>query len=629
MKKITLGISYGYHDSSAALVIDGVLRSAAAEERFTRQKHDSHFPNYAIQHCLTDAGITIDDVSEVVYHEDLTQKFSRVLASSVSSFPFSRKEFTESMKSWLGKKLWSLNEISWRLKLAPSRIKYLSHHLSHAACAFLSSPFNESAILVVDAVGEWTSSALYEGSWVEGRPKIEKLLELNFPHSLGLIYSAITAYLGFNPNSDECSTMALAAFGKPVYLEKFLKIVQFLPDGTYQVDDSYFNFRRFYESSCSEKFIKEFGPPRSPSETLRFDCLAENMHGATEREIHFANMAATVQKLFETSVIRLADILRLKTGKRNLCLAGGGALNCVANSKIIQEGGFKDYFIPPDPGDGGSAIGAALLVNCYDVGQGPKFTLSSPYMGGSYNEKPDRDMLTYIKPSRLKKYRKRHTPEIENEEWQVSVEANEDSLVDLISEMIKSGLVVGWFQGRFEIGPRALGNRSILIDPSRVDLAHRLSTQIKDRASFRPYGLSISVSDSKKIFDTDFSNFIPAKWMQLAAPLKPEWKPRVRAAVHIDGTTRPQICGPQDNRIFFKLLEALGRKTGLEAVLNTSFNEAGYPLVASPSLALAMFARTPMDALVINQTVIKKVSGLSSEKSQADITLEQAKIKRI
>jgi len=611
-----LGISYGYHDSSACLVVDGRIVAGAAEERFTRQKHDPNFPTYAIEHCLEKARLTPRDLDEVVFHEDPHAKFSRVLCAAVAPFPGSRKEFVNSVKAWLGRKLWSLNTISKRLNVAPDRISYLSHHFSHAVTGFIGSGFDEAAILIVDAVGDWACSALYKGAWVDGKPKIDRLLEIAYPNSLGLVYSAVTAYLGFNPNDSECSTMALAGFGRPIFADKIREIITKLDDDSYEVDQSYFSFQSFYRGPVTERFLKAFGPARATNDKLPFNCFSDGQSNghSTEESIssdaqRFADVAASVQLVLEERVLGLAQKLHSMAPSENLCFAGGVSLNCVLNSRLLRESPFENIYIPPDPGDGGTAIGAALYCSALGGSLAPRSLSYSPYLGAEFDETSDAAMVKHIKFEHILGYLKRGLTLPANTRLTSKTFDSDEALCEEVSTLLMERNIVGWFNGRFELGPRALGNRSILVRPDDTALAERLSRTVKDRAAFRPYAFSVSEEDATKALAIDPSLNRMMRWMQYAVPVRPEIANQVRAALHVDGTTRVQVCNASENPTYHALLTTFGRKFGIGTLLNTSFNPSGYPIVATPVEAMAMFVRTGMDALVLNRTLIRKEVG--------------------
>jgi carbamoyltransferase len=596
----TLGLSFGFHDAAAALAQNGTIISYAAEERFTRQKHDRNFPKYAIDHCLQEAGITTQDLEAVAYHESPEQTFSRVLTSSLAGFPFSRREFSTSMKAWLSKKLWTRNEICRRLNLAPEKLICHQHHTSHAAQSFLASGLESSAILTIDAVGEWASTGLFLGDRRDASP-IKLIKTFDYPHSLGLFYSTMTAFLGFIPMDGECSTMALAAFGKPVYAKKLREVLQVSASG-YQLDQSYFNFDRFYKSPFSEKMITLLGLPRNYSEQLPFDC--HERQKVSPNAQRFADIAASVQLVYEEAVLQLAKILHAMTGSKNLCLAGGGALNCVANKKIADSKIFERIFIAPDPGDGGAAVGAALLSSEASNVASPQLVWR-PNSGKQVNAR-DLDFTELIDTNHSRRFssigvlQKKHL-------LKKTSFAHLEDLTEHLAKELHAEKIVGWCQGGFEAGPRALGNRSILIRPDRPELARRLSTMVKARAPYRPYALSLNFEEANNLLIDFDPELIPFRWMQLVCDVKPHQRDRVCSALHIDGSTRPQVVFPGDNQPFHQLLAQYGDLSGTAALLNTSFNESGYPIVTTAIEALAMFSRTGMDILVIENTMIEKI----------------------
>ena len=600
-----LGVSYGYHDASACLVVDGVVVAAAAEERFTRQKHDANFPAYAIEDCLARAGLGTADLDQVVFHEDPHAKFSRVLCAGLAPFPGSRREFVNSTKAWLGRKLWSLSTLSARLDLDPAKVRYLSHHFSHAVQAFMGSGHREAAILVVDAVGDWACSALFSGAWVDGVPRVERVLEVAYPNSLGLVYSAFTAYLGFSPNDSECSTMALAAFGEPRYADQVREIIRAADDTSYEVDQRYFHFANFYQGAVSQRFLEVFGPARDFKHPLPFDCTRPAVDADPDAR-RFADIAASLQLVLEERLLALCAMLHAKVPSKHLCYAGGVSLNCVANRRILTETPFETVFIPPDPGDGGTSVGSALYASALGGGHDPAALRYPAYVGPTYDPAPDVAMLDFVKPEHVRRYLKRGVEQAAGTRWRHRTFADRAALCAEVARRLAGRQIVGWYQGRAELGPRALGNRSILIRPDDAALAARLSRHVKDRAAFRPYALSLQAESAERLLDLGGAPAEAYRWMQFAAPVRAEVRAQVAAGIHVDGTTRPQVCRADDNPTFHALLGAFGEAFGLPVLLNTSFNAAGYPIVSTPSEALALFARTDMDALVLHDTVVWK-----------------------
>jgi carbamoyltransferase len=600
-----LGISCYYHDASAALVENGQVLAAAAEERFSLQKHDPNFPKLAIEFCLNQAGISKDQIDAIVFYEEPAEKFTRVIASSISGFPFSSSMFTRSIKSWLGSKLWIKNEIAKRLDFPIEKIHSISHHLSHASHAFLGSPFNKSAVLIVDAVGEWSCTSIFYGDR-DLDNKLELIESYAYPHSLGLLFSAFTGFLGFRVNDQECNIMALASFGKPKYVDEIKKVIQLNEDGSYQIDPSYFDFEGGKSDYLRPKFIELFGPRRNFKQRMNFDCLSDVAENVADEDQRYADIAASVQQVLEEAILGLAERAKKLTGSNNLCYAGGVALNCRANSHLVNQVIFDSIYIPCDPGDGGASQGAALYFEAKNSTKAG-FQPSSPYLGKDYASSSEIKLIDHLKPSHFNRHLKQGLSLTAELGWETIDFEKEEELLESVTRDLVQKKIVGWFQGRFENGPRALGNRSLLFLPSDILTARRCSKEVKSRAPFRPYALSITDLDAYKIFEEKvISNSSLNSWMQKTASVLPSQKNSVRAALHIDGTTRPQICLLTHNPRFFKLLQSVGEATGLSALVNTSLNDSGFPLISSPSEALILFLRTGLDTLVLENRVIRK-----------------------
>lgn len=611
-----LGISAHYHDASAALVVGGTVVAAAAEERFTRLKHDASFPERAVRFCLTQGGLAADDLDAIVFYEEPPVKFTRVMATTLADFPAGHGHFSAAMKRWLGGALWTRNEISAALDVHPDKVESVAHHESHAAFAYHGSPFEEAAVVTVDGVGEWACTSIGVGSARHG----VSLLETSaYPNSLGLVYSAFTAFLGFRPNDGEASTMALAAFGRPRYADEVRRLVQLHPDGRYSVDASAFNFLSAGgENLFAPSFTRLFGAARDARAPLPFDCLAgPGGTPVSEADQRWADIAASVQIVIEEAVVGLAARAHRLTGSRNLCFGGGVALNAVANTRLVEHPLFEHVFIPPDPGDGGSAVGAALLAyhrrkqaaRALPTPAGPGArTRTTPYLGAAAGDSaPFVRLVEALDPAAWSGYRLPGASAPPPGELATETAPDEEALVRSVAAELAAGRIVGWFQGRFELGPRALGNRSILVDPANLGEVRRLSATVKQRASYRPYALSIRDEDLEQVFAFE-GRATPdcARWMQMVKRVRLSALPRVRGAVHVDLTTRLQACSARDNPRFHRLLSACGELTGLGALLNTSFNESGYPMVATAEEALLMFARSDMDTLVIDDVVVRK-----------------------
>ena len=472
-----LGISCYFHDAASALLRDGHLIAAAEEERFTRKKHDYEFPQHAIDFCLGAGGVRAEELDYVVFFEKPFVKFERLILSSMQTFPRSHRVFREAMISWLGDKLWIKHLIQRRLSVPPSRILFSEHHLSHAASAFFCSPFEDAAILTVDGVGEWTTASLGIGKGTD----IKLLKEIRFPHSLGLLYSAFTAFLGFEVNEGEYKVMGMAPFGSPKYREKVYKLIRLANDGSFELDMDYFSFHFSTENTFNGKFETLFGPSRDPKALFftpasgypsYFGDKPVNYKELGEQNQYYADIAASIQAVTEDTLLKMAQYLYRETGLKRLCMAGGVALNSVANGKILRETPFEEIYVQPSAGDGGGAIGAALYAYHVVLGKPRKFIMEHAYWGEEHG------------PGEIEKFLRENGIRYRRLE-------SEEKLVERIVDELQAGKVVGWFQGRFEWGPRALGNRSILADPRRADMKDIVNVKIKFREPFRPFAPSV------------------------------------------------------------------------------------------------------------------------------------------
>ena len=565
-----LGISCFYHDAAAALLVDGQLVAAAEEERFSRVKHDNRWPEQAIDFCLATAGLRPDDLDCVVFYEKPLLKFERVLLSAVAAAPRSLRYFREAMISSLLDRLWVKAKLRGRFGLPGERLLFCEHHLSHAASAFYCSPFAAAAVLTVDGVGEWTTAALGVG---EGTA-LRLTDELRFPHSLGLLYSAFTAWLGFEANEGEYKVMGLAAYGRPQYVDKVLKVVQVDRDGGLHLDMSYFSFHQSVQRTYSPKFVALFGPPRDPRQ------------GRVEQ--YYADVAASIQRVCEETMLAMSRHLYDRTGLPNLCLAGGVALNSVANGRIAREGHFERVFIQPAAGDSGGALGAALWAQHAVFGQPRTFVMDHAYWGRSYSPGEIRAALDAAGVT----YRDLGSPEV--------VQA-------AAVERLARGEVLGWFQGRFEYGARALGARSILADPRRAEIKDRVNRRIKLREPFRPFAPSVSLPAAGRYFDlAEPETAYPARFMLYVVDVLESQRARLPAITHVDGTTRPQTVDAALNPRYAGLIERFEATTGLPVILNTSFNLRGEPIVNTPADALATFERSGLDALVLGDFLVTR-----------------------
>jgi carbamoyltransferase len=559
-----LGISAFYHDSAAALFQDGRLVAAAEEERFTRQKHDAGFPRHAVRFCLEQAGIEVKDLDYVGFYEKPLIKFERILYTYFSTFPLSYRSFLRAMPLWLKEKLWISSTIRKELDDYSGPLLFSDHHESHAASSFLVSPFESAAILTLDGVGEWSTATYGRG---EGT-KVELFDEVRFPHSLGLLYTAFTYYLGFRVNSAEYKVMGLAPYGKPTYLDQVRQVAALRDDGSFWLNLKYFNYHTGLTMTNAAFHTLFGGPPRQPDEKLD--------------QRHF-DIAASIQRFLEEVVLAMGRHVHARTGEKHLCLAGGVALNCVANGRLLREGPFEEIFIQPAAGDAGGAVGVAALIWNSLLGHPRTFVWPHAYWGPEYT---DGEVAAVLDQAGVP-YRR----------------LGRQELLETTARLIADQQVVGWFQGRMEFGPRALGNRSILADARNPKNKDVVNLKIKFRESFRPFAPAVLSERAAEYFDIDR----PSPYMLLTAQVH-EDKRVIPAVTHLDGSARLQTVSHADNPLFYDLIAEFDRITGVPVIINTSFNVRGEPIVMTPLDAFRGFMRTKMDALVMHNFVVLKKS---------------------
>jgi carbamoyltransferase len=590
-----LGISCFYHDSAAALLREGELIAAAEEERFSRLKNDSGFPHYAIDFCLKEAGITAYDLDYVVFYEKPLPKFERILLTTLSGVPRTNKLFQEAMATWFSEKLWVKSHLVDRLDIPASKILFVEHHLSHAASAFFASPFKDAAILTLDGVGEWTTTALGRATadWGDGgRNQIVLDREIRFPHSLGLLYSAFTAWLGFQVNNGEYKVMGMAPYGQPRYVDRVEKVFRMARDGSFVLDMDYFSFHYSTTDSFNKRFTDLFGPQRGPNDIFMTDLTHPNGAGKVDRSVrersqYYADVAASIQAVTEDAMLTMVNHLYESVGGENLCMAGGVALNSVANGRIVREGPFKRVFIQPAAGDSGGALGAALYAYHVLLGKPRKFVQEHAYWGADYS------------PAQIEAFlREKGLPYREVED---------DRLLDELVDDLTAGRVLGWFQGRFEWGPRALGNRSILADPRREEMKEIVNEKIKFREPFRPFAPAVIESRANEFYCTPrLDENLIARYMLLVSPVVEEKQAVVPATTHIGGTGRLQTVRRDWNHRYHDLIERFGQATGVPVLLNTSFNLRGEPIVNTPQNAFNTFVGSDIDVLVLGNFIVRK-----------------------
>ncbi len=593
MKSI-LGISAFYHDSAACILKDGKIIAAAQEERFTRKKHDPSYPHNAIEFVLKYANLKLGEVDQIVFFEKPFLKFERLLETYVGFAPKGFVSFAKAMPLWIKEKLFQKNLLFNKLKehdenyKSDNNIYFSDHHLSHAASAFFPSPFDEAVILTADGVGEWATTTVAIGK--ENKLEIKK--EIHFPHSLGLLYSAFTYYTGFKVNSGEYKLMGLAPYGNPIYEDKIKKLIDIKDDGTFRLDQSYFNYATGLTMTNS-KFNKLFG--QKPRDAQKDKITQFHM-----------DIAASIQKVTEEIMIKLARSIREEYKIKNLCLAGGVALNCVANGKILKEKIFDNIWIQPAAGDAGGSLGAALalwhteqnnkrVINLNDDMQGS-------YLGNEYTQEE------------IEKELKTAGAIFDTFEF--------DKIIDQTAELLSNEKAIGWFQGRMEFGPRALGGRSILGDPRSEKMQKNLNLKVKYRESFRPFAPSVLIENVSEWFDID----VDSPYMLLVASINSERKilmtdeqkklfgidklnikrSQIPAVTHVDYTARVQTVTKNTNSRYYDLISKFKKKTGCPVIVNTSFNVRGEPIVCSPTDAFNCFMGTELDYLVIGDCILDK-----------------------
>ncbi len=564
MKHI-LGISAFYHDSAAALIRDGEIVAAAQEERITRKKHDADFPKNAVDYCLREAGIEIEDLDFVAYYEKPLLKFERIIETQLAFAPRGAAAFFKAMPAWAREKLFLQRALDRGLqKKYKKRFVYCQHHESHAASAFFPSPHENAAILTLDGVGEWATATFGVGRGNQ----IQLLGEQRFPNSLGLLYSAFTYYCGFRVNSGEYKLMGLAPYGEPRFADLIReKLIDLKPDGSFRVRLEFFNYTHGL-TMTNRRFETLFGQPcRKPE---------------SEITQHFKDIAASIQQVTEEIVLALGRFVFEKTGDKNLCMAGGVALNCVANGRLLREGPFEKIWIQPAAGDAGGALGAALFI-WHQLLENPRIPTNQDTQQGSL-------LGPGFKDNEIKATLLRENATFKKYE-------NQDDLNRAVAQLLSDGKVVGWFQGRMEFGPRALGNRSILADPRRPEIQRELNLKIKFRESFRPFAPIVLAEYGHEWFDIEQMDSTP--YMQFVATVSKAKRDQIPAVTHVDHTARVQTVSAEQYPQLHSLLTAFHAETGCPVLVNTSFNVRGEPIVCTPEDAFRCFEVTNMDALAI------------------------------
>lgn len=574
-----LGLSFHYHDAASALVTDDGIVAAAAEERFSRRKHDNGFPALATEFALRTAGLSKRDLDAAVFYEKPLHKLERILLTAVATFPHSSAVFRHAMHRWLGEKMWVKSLIRRSLDLPKRKVLFCDHHMSHAASAFFTSPFDEAAILTVDGAGEWSTATMGVGRGT----RIEIHKELRFPHSLGLLYSAFTAYCGFEINEGEYKLMGMHPYGEPKYVDRIKQLIRIGEDGGLWHDMRYFAYHRSPNSSLTKAFEEHFGRPARDPE-----------RGDKHLDEFYCDMAASIQRVTEDVLFTMIEHLKKVSGARHLCLAGGVALNSVANFKLLRDGPFDDVYINPAPGDDGASLGAALWARHHVFGQERLPALDHAYLGSSYGDEQvrawlDEQGIAYT-----------HHPD-------------DEAYFQAVAERLQQGQVIGWFRGRFEWGPRALGSRSIIADPRRMEMKERLNAKIKFREAFRPFAPSVLEERACDFFEyeagsaqrPDGRDSLPGRFMLYVCPVREDKRDVLPAITHVDGSGRLQTVCRSTNPDYHRLIEIFGERTGVPVIMNTSFNLKGEPIVEHPGHAFNTFSRSGMDALAVGNCIVE------------------------
>jgi len=579
-----LGISAHYHDSAAALVVDGVPVAAVQEERLSRRKNDAGFPLNAMEWCLDHAKLDPGQLDAVVFYERSMLKFARILTCTLRAFPRSWRSFPHAMKNTLGEKVWVRGVIASHLGIDRNRVLFTGHHEAHAAAAFLTSPSRHAAILTADGVGEWATLTAGVGTR-GGNTSIALIREIRFPHSLGMLYSTFTAYLGFAVNEDEYKVMGLAAYGRPTMVDQVRKVIRRTPDGAFAIVPEYFEYQTTASRSFSSKFVDLFGPLRPSYQPIDVE---------TAEGRRFADIAASVQRVLEDTLVDIARALRQETQLPDLCFGGGVALNGLANARILAEAGFERVFVPPAPGDAGCALGAAL------------------YADRLYFKNPDRDVPDHafwgpaVDAS--------HLARAAREDDQHVDELDDEALTARVAADLAANRIVGWMDGASEYGPRALGHRSLLAAPHAVAMRDRLNRDIKHREDFRPFAPVVTAEAADRYFELPAGGARLARFMSGVFPVRPEWRAKLAAVTHVDGSARVQVLERGMAPRLHALLEAYGRLSGIPVLLNTSFNVAGEPIVNTALEGYSTFRRCGIDALVAGPAIVTKRATASAKR---------------
>ncbi|ACM19023.1 O-carbamyltransferase, putative [Geotalea daltonii FRC-32] len=582
-----LGLSFDYHDSAAALLKDGKVIAAAQEERFTRLKNEPGLPVQAVKFCLETAGITADQVDHVIFYEKPFLKFERIVKSAMPSLPGSRAYFSNTIRSWIKKgKFTPESRIAAELGFSPKRVRFVKHHESHAGAAFLCSPFDKAAIVTVDGVGEFETLSI---SYADGG-MIERLTSLDLPHSLGLFYSAFTAWLGFKVDEDEYKVMGMAGFGAPRFFDQIMPWFSLENDGTFRLDQECFNFKCPETVPYTDRLVQLFGPPRQPETPFRIKPADDSPEEAAhvEKCRYYADIAASIQKCTEEVLLHVVGTAIRRTGCSNVCMAGGVALNSLANGRLKRELNCRLY-IHPAAGDAGGALGAALYYNFAVLKNRNHLPLTSMYLGKAHRNE---EIEAALKST--------YTP--------YSYYSDQRQLIQEVARLLAAGKVIGWMQSRFEWGPRALGCRSILADPTNPQMQAIVNEKIKFREPFRPFAPAVLEERADEFFDIGaiHSPCDPEYFMLSVCKVREEKRAQIPSVTHVDGTARVQLVNRHTNPLYYDLISEFNKLTGVPVIMNTSYNRRGEPIVNNAFDALKTYEWSDMDCAVLGSYLIIK-----------------------
>ena len=584
--KYILGISCFFHDSSACIISDNEIIAAAEEERFTRKKHDNSFPENAIKFCLEKADIKPADLDAIVFYENPIIKFDRVIKTLIKKFPKSLNIFKSVAIDWHSDKLWFKEKCKKFLNIDRKKIFFFDHHKSHLYSALIPSNFKQSACLTIDGVGEWITT---EGSIFKNN-SLNKLFSVNFPSSLGILYSALTEFLGFEVNEGEYKVMGLAAYGEPIYGDKIEKLFNFRNEDGFELNMEYFSFEYSMQTNLTKKFFNLFGEKRkSESEFLKKEQTHPKLFELNPYQKYYADIAASLQLVMQDQILLFVKKLKKKSGLDSLIYAGGVAYNGVINEEILKSSGFKNVFIQPAAGDNGAAIGAALGFRFEKQKSSENFLFKNMYLGKSYTSE---ECIN----------------EIENFSFKKKIYNSIEDQAEFLASQIFNEKIVGFFRSAFEFGPRALGNRSIIAHPGTMQMKNKINKSVKFREQFRPFAPVVIDKWANTYFEINKEKGLqqPYKYMLAVAKTKEDYVDKLQAVTHVDGTARVQILSEDDNKLLYNVITKFGELSGIYCLVNTSFNIRGEPMVGSPYDALKTFSYTDLDILSLENVILTK-----------------------